>query len=228
MPEFTIAQLAERTGVPPRTIRYYQSTGLLTKPTRIGKEAYYNDGHVERLQLIADMRSRRMKLSAMSAVLESDAHARNSAADWLGLDALRVAPWTETQDRSYDDAALTELLGDRRTEILDDLVAAGYLHFEAGQWHVKDFPLFKAALVLYDAGLSVSVSADLRKKLRTSLAALADELVGKVAGEAGAGYAGEGSASDLRRNLERFRAAAWEAAGHVLVQEIGRAVAEFE
>ena len=224
--EFTIAELSQHTGVATRTIRYYQSIGLLTKPARNGKEALYTDRHAERLQLIADMRARRMKLDAIADVFESDALTRNSAADWLGLDNLRVGPWSESRSRSYDEATLTELLGDRRAEILDDLVAENYLHFAQGQWHVDDFPLFKAALVLYDAGVSVAVAARMRKVLRTRLASLADELVDVVESEAGAGYAGEGTATDLAQHMDRFRPIAWESAGDVLAQEIDRAISE--
>lgn len=226
MAEYSIAQLAEHTGVPPRTIRYYQSIGLLAKPARHGKEAAYTGSHAERLRLIADMRARHMKLDAIVELLESDARTRNSAADWLGLDALRVGPWSESPDRIFDDAALAELLGDRRAEILDDLIAENYVSFEQGLWHIEDFPLFKGALVFYDAGISISVSAGLRALLRERLASLADEVVAVVSAEAGAGYAGEGTAGDFLQHVDRVRPVAWEAVGHIMVGEVARAIAE--
>ena len=50
---YTIDQLAAHTGVPSRTIRFYQSRGALPAPVRRGRKAYYGPTHVERLELIA-------------------------------------------------------------------------------------------------------------------------------------------------------------------------------
>ncbi|MCE5289167.1 MAG: MerR family transcriptional regulator [Nocardiaceae bacterium] len=226
MSELTIGELVERTGIPARTVRYYQSIGLLAKPQRVGKEAVYGKAHIDRLKLIATMQDRGMKLGAISAVLASDARARNSAADWLGLAKLRIEPGTGTQDQELDDAGLDELLGDRREEILDDLIQAGFISFRQGRWHIVDVPILRDTIALYDAGISVTISARLRDSLRQHLSALADEAVGTVVAEAGAGYAGEATLEDLLRNLERFRAIAWESAGHVMTQELIRAISD--
>jgi DNA-binding transcriptional MerR regulator len=51
----TIQDLEKKTGVPERTIRYYQKQGLLQEPTR-GKPAIYNDEHLVRLLLIKEMK----------------------------------------------------------------------------------------------------------------------------------------------------------------------------
>ena len=224
MPELTISELVELSGVPARTVRYYQSIGLLAKPHRNGKEAVYTDLHAERLTLIADLRGRGMKLGAIADVLASDAHARNSAADFLGLDALRIGPWTEERDQTCDDEGLSELLGDRREEILDDLIAANYLQFRQGRWHIKDFAMLKNALVLYDGGISVTMSAQFRDTLRALLSTFARQVVRSIAAEAGQGYAGEGTAEDLLQNIDRFRSVAWESAGKIMEQELVRAI----
>src|SRR5690242_1067661 len=141
MADLTIGELVEKTGIPARTVRYYQSIGLLAKPQRIGKEAVYGDAHIDQLKLIATMRARGMKLGAISDVLTSDARARNSAADWLGLAKLRIEPQHSSRDQAVDDAGLNEVLGDRRDEILDDLIDAGFLAFRQGQWHIVDLPI---------------------------------------------------------------------------------------
>lgn len=52
----TISQLAERTGVPTRRIRYYVSEGLLPKPVGRGRASHYTRGHMERLQEIIALR----------------------------------------------------------------------------------------------------------------------------------------------------------------------------
>jgi DNA-binding transcriptional MerR regulator len=226
MSEWTIGELVEQTGVPARTVRYYQSIGLLAKPQRVGKEAVYGKAHIDRLKLIATMRARGMKLGAISDVLAADPRARNSAADWLGLSKLRVEPGKGIADQVLDDAGLDDLLGDRRDEILEDLIQAGFISFREGRWHIVDVPILRDAIALYDAGLSVTIIARLRDSLRQHLSALAAEAVSTVVAEAGAGYAGEATLEDLLRNLERFRAIAWESAGHVMTQELIRAISD--
>ena len=50
--EMNLAELGEETGVPPRTIRYYISRGLLPGPNQAGRSASYGREHVARLKEI--------------------------------------------------------------------------------------------------------------------------------------------------------------------------------
>ncbi|MCX7622238.1 MAG: helix-turn-helix domain-containing protein [Thermomicrobium sp.] len=58
----TIHELAERAGVPPRRIRYYVARGLLPPPEGRGPTARYGPEHLRRLQLIRELRERRLGL----------------------------------------------------------------------------------------------------------------------------------------------------------------------
>ncbi len=58
----TISQLAEKTGVPPRRIRYYVSERLLPPPYGRGRAAYYTQKHLERLQQICALREFNLSL----------------------------------------------------------------------------------------------------------------------------------------------------------------------
>src|SRR5690606_26772779 len=84
----TLEQLSELSGIPARTIRYYQAEKLLERPDRDRKDARmarYGTRHVERLRLVGELRDRGLKLPAIRTLLqEGDASAR--VADWLGLD----------------------------------------------------------------------------------------------------------------------------------------------
>ena len=62
---YTIDQLAALTGVPSRTIRFYQSKGALPAPVRRGRKAYYGSSHVERLELIARLQDRGLQIRAI-------------------------------------------------------------------------------------------------------------------------------------------------------------------
>lgn len=58
----TIHQLAERSGVPPRRIRYYIAQGLLPKPRGRGRAAHYGRVHLDRLLQIQAMREANLGL----------------------------------------------------------------------------------------------------------------------------------------------------------------------
>ncbi|MEX2426461.1 MAG: helix-turn-helix domain-containing protein [Thermomicrobiaceae bacterium] len=52
----TVAQLAERTGVPSRRIRFYVAQELLPPPVGRGRASYYTRHHLDRLQQILALR----------------------------------------------------------------------------------------------------------------------------------------------------------------------------
>jgi len=223
---YSRSQLADLSGVPARTIRYYHSLGVLPRPARAGKEAVYDDDHLTRLRDIAGMQARGLRLGAIREVF--DAQSRQGApADWRAVLDPRY-PGASDQSVVLDDEQLTDLLGDRRADILDELVAAQYLApCEAG-WRIPDQPMLKGALILYDLGTDIAVSGALRKLIRTRLADLADEIVATFRDALPAGYGGEGIGVDHQRFREHFRAAAREVAGATLADEIDRAVRESE
>ena len=55
--ELTLAELTRAAGVSVRTVRYYIAEGLLPPPVRAGPRSAYTRGHLDRLQLIAHMKS---------------------------------------------------------------------------------------------------------------------------------------------------------------------------
>lgn len=58
----TIHQLAERSGVPPRRIRFYVASDLLPGPIGRGRAAYYRQAHLTRLQQIQALRAVNLSL----------------------------------------------------------------------------------------------------------------------------------------------------------------------
>ncbi len=223
---YSRSRLAELSGVPARTIRYYHSLGVLPRPARAGKEVVYGDEHLTRLGEIAAMQGRGLSLGAIREVF--DAQSRDGApTDWRSVLDPRL-PGAREQSVVYDDEQLTALLGERRAEIIDELVAAQYVVSHEGGWHIPDLPMLKGALILYDMGTDIALSGALRKLIRTRLADLADEIVGLFREALPEGYGGEGIGADHSRFRDRFRAAAWEVAGATLADEIDRAVRESE
>ena len=65
-----IGELAEQAGVTPRTIRYYESLGLLEPSEREGKGfRYYTEAELARLQKINALKELGLSLEEISSVL---------------------------------------------------------------------------------------------------------------------------------------------------------------
>jgi DNA-binding transcriptional MerR regulator len=60
--ELSIGELAQRTGVTRRTIRYYVEIGLLPPPAGAGKIAVYGPEHLARLETIKELQAYRLSL----------------------------------------------------------------------------------------------------------------------------------------------------------------------
>jgi len=67
--EMNLAALAERSGVPGRTIRLYIAEGLLPGPLRAGRNAAYDAGHLATLERIKALQRSGMTLSQVRHAL---------------------------------------------------------------------------------------------------------------------------------------------------------------
>ena len=74
-----IGDLASRTGVTAKTVRYYESIGLMKEPERTSSGyRRYDNSAVERLRFIRDAQATGLSLSEIQSVLElKDAGARS-------------------------------------------------------------------------------------------------------------------------------------------------------
>jgi DNA-binding transcriptional MerR regulator len=67
--EISLAEMAERSGVPARTIRLYISKGLLPGPLRSGRNASYGAGHLDTLLRIRELQRNGLTLSQVGRSL---------------------------------------------------------------------------------------------------------------------------------------------------------------
>lgn len=121
----TIDDLAGASKVPSRTIRFYQSKGLLPKPVIRGRVAFYDKAHLERLELIASLQDRGLRIEAIRDLVTRMDRGELDIGEWLGLDAQLKRPWNEDQARTVTEEELYELAGERRVGLLKDLLRAG-------------------------------------------------------------------------------------------------------
>ena len=70
-PVLGIDELARRCETTVRTIREYQTLGLLPAPQKVGRSATYDDAHVVRLRTIARLQDRGYSLAAIGDLLQA-------------------------------------------------------------------------------------------------------------------------------------------------------------
>lgn len=183
--DLSVEALAGQAGLSVRTVRYYQAEGLLPAPERIGRTARYGPDHVERLGLIAGLRQRGLRLSAIHDVLAANPTA--TAADWLGLDAVVRRPWAQDPPVILDEADLTARIADLPEGTLDALEAAGLVERRDDTrpvvWFVPSPGMLDVGLEAVHLGIDVDDATRLRKLLQHRLADLADDLVAQFTGD---------------------------------------------
>jgi DNA-binding transcriptional MerR regulator len=65
----TLSELAEESGIPGRTIRFYVSRSLLPGPHQAGRGAYYGHEHLDQLKKIKDLQAAGKTLAEISYAL---------------------------------------------------------------------------------------------------------------------------------------------------------------
>lgn len=112
--EYTVDELAARTGMTVRTVRFYATEGLLPPPRRRGRIAYYGAAHRLRLELIRTLQDHGYTLAAIERVLHripADAPPAEYA-----VHAAALAPWLPDRTEPLDRAAIDRRLGRRITD----------------------------------------------------------------------------------------------------------------
>ena len=220
----TLEQLAELSGVPARTIRFYQAEKLLQKPERDRKDARmarYGPHHVERLRLVGELRDRGLKLPAIRTLLqEGDASTRVAA--WLGLDATLRGSFGPDEPRLMPRAELAGLLESTPPGTQGHLEDAGLLTRQGDAWLVPAPALLDLAVRLVSDGVDIDLVLKAGDILQRHLRKAADELTDLFLAALRQGY---GTGSEPAALVDALRPAAGDAARVVFGLQLERAIA---
>src|SRR3954468_7008089 len=107
--EVTADEVAARTGMTVRTLRFYASEGLLPPPQRRGRVAYYDARHRMRLDLIRTLQEHGYTLSAIQRVLARIPEDATPAE--YAVQSAVLAPWLPGQTEELDLAELERRVG---------------------------------------------------------------------------------------------------------------------
>ncbi len=173
----TIDELAAHTGVPTRTIRFYQARGALMRPEIRGRVAHYGDAHVERLRLIAQLQDRGLRIDAIRDLVGGIDRGELDLAEWLGLEREVGAPWADDSARTVDEAGLHALAGSKRPGLVADLVRAGLVERQGAVYLVPSPALLAITTRLAAAGIDLATATAAGEVLRKHLGRAVKDLV---------------------------------------------------
>jgi DNA-binding transcriptional MerR regulator len=224
---YTIDELAAQTGVPSRTIRFYQAKGALSPPVRRGRIAYYDESHAERLRLVAHMQDRGLSLRAIRDLFQRTEGGQVSVSEWLGVGEQLRAPWTDDRPRVCTESELEQLLGPPlRPGLVADLARLGLVRRETATSPVTYFVpspgMLQIALGLERSGVPMEAAKVAHEILRKQLSRAADELVQYFVRRAQEADGPE----QVTRSLHALRSAGADAVRLVFAQEVERSLRE--
>ena len=228
---FTIDELASLTGVPSRTIRYYQSKGTLPGPERRGRVAYYRPEHVARLKVIAELQDRGLRLDAIRDALQQIEHGGDSLHTWLGVGDRLQAPWSDDHPMVLTQIELEERIGGHRPGLVSELCRVGVIERQGNarpaSYVVPSPGLLDIGLQLEIAGIDAITGWEAGDIMRRRMSRMADELVTFFSERAGQGFGGDGEADDIARSFEALRPEGMRAVQLIFAQEMERALRAF-
>lgn len=176
---FTIDELSHHTEVSSRNIRYYQTRGLLPAPTVKGRTGYYDQRHVERLELIQELQNEGLNLQAISWLLGG---AGAVASDQLrALKRSVLDSWITDEPVEVDEKSLrrqTDVDDERFQSLVERALELGLLEERDDDGYLVLLPgVLAAGAELAGMGVTFERALDVLEEMRTHARAVADAYV---------------------------------------------------
>jgi DNA-binding transcriptional MerR regulator len=221
--ELTVDELAARTGMTVRTVRFYATEGLLPPPVRRGRVAYYDNRHRMRLDLIRTLQEHGYTLAAIERVLARIPHDASPAE--YGVQGAVLAPWLPDETEPLDRDAIEKRVGRPIDQAqLDFLVTIGAVDvLDDGRFRTSP-SLLGHAIELLALPVSSAALAESATIIQEHAAAVADGLTEVFARSVWGPYRrGEMTSEEVAGILERMRPLALQGLMGAFAQAADRA-----
>ncbi|MCU1398172.1 MAG: MerR family transcriptional regulator [Acidimicrobiales bacterium] len=175
--ELTIDQLTAASGVPSRTIRQYQTEGLLAPPVRHGRVGHYGSAHLDRLALIARLQDRGYSLAGMRDLFAAW-EAGGGLHSVLGTDAA-IVPVDEPSVLCTEEQLVEQLAPLARPALRRAATAARLIDRipdRPGEWRVRSPAALELIADLVAAGARPADAIAMFQRLHDSFDVMAADL----------------------------------------------------
>ena len=171
----TIDELAARTGITVRTVRFYAGQGLLPPPLRRGRIAYYGQAHRMRLEFVRELQDYGYTLAGVERYLSRIPH--DVSPGDLALHRALLAPWAPERAEVLGREALQTRAGRQLDDqALDFLVAIGTVEVLADGDYRTTASLLAMGTELLDMPVPSGVLRQAAEVIQSHATAAADEL----------------------------------------------------
>jgi DNA-binding transcriptional MerR regulator len=173
----TIDELAARSGVTVRNIRFYAGRGLLPPPQLRGRTGLYGPTHLARLELVAELSALGFTLSAIESHLQRLPLDAGPAE--LALQRALLTPWVpehiEEIDRAELDRRAGRALSPSEVEVLTDLGVIEPL--DGDRLRLHGTAVLGSGLAVLESGLPIELWRKAHRLIEQHTSALAEDLM---------------------------------------------------
>lgn len=171
----TIDELAQRTGLTTRNIRAYQSRGLVPPPERRGRTGYYGPEHIERLELIKQLREDGLALDLIQRAMEM-AGGTHGGLSFIRALVAQYDATPGTEPVTYTVLELADVWQSTDFKLIARSEEAGLMHLrEDGKVEITDKRIAEAGQMLLKLGMNASEMLDLLVELRSKMRGVAEQ-----------------------------------------------------
>jgi DNA-binding transcriptional MerR regulator len=167
--DMRIDDLAQRAGVPTRTIRYYTQQGLLPSPKLRGRVGYYDDTHLDRLRLIKELQEKRyLPLAVIRSIVRHFESGADLEAMLAPLDMVFRPRWDASEPSGLTRTELAREAG-VDSSVVDAAESMGFL-FPSGRgrdrrYTADDVHILAVTKEWLDLGLAIELGQLYRSSL---------------------------------------------------------------
>ncbi len=197
----TIDQLAERSGISVRTIRFYATRGLLPPPQLRGRTGLYGPDHLARLELVSELSALGFSLAAIEQHMQRLPPSAGAAE--LALLRALLTPWVPEQIEDVDHAELERRAGRSLAPAdVDALEGVGVVgRLPDGRVRLRGPSNLSSGLAVLDSGLPVTMWLQAHAIIEKHTAALAEDLMAMFQQEVLQPYRDRGRPPEERSRL---------------------------
>ena len=175
--DYSVEQLAIAANTTVRNIRAYQDRGVLPPPALQGRKGIYNNQHLSRLRLIANLLDRGYTLSSIRELLAA-LEEGVGLSEILGIETAVNSPWTDEAPITMPMTELVRMFGTKLTpSAIKTAHDLGLFSVAGSQMRISSMHTLKVAEELCGTGIPLDELLDILRMMRGNVQRVADEFV---------------------------------------------------